>query len=439
MPAPVCGLCADGSREGRGAAVELGGPEPGTPNPSVRGTPQHPHTDRGTLRTAAPSDPRYPSPFPSARRPVYRLARRLLFRLDAEAAHGLGMRAAALGQRVPGAVGAVYRRRDPRLAQTLWGHRFANPVGLAAGFDKNAALVRFWPAMGFGFAEVGSVSARASAGNARPRAFRLPADGALVNRMGLNNDGAAAVAARLAATPRVPGFVLGVNVAKTHSPGILGDAGIADFRESVRHLAPHADVLVLNVSCPNTAEGKTFESPDALDALLAAVRDELGAGEAGRATPGAEAPPLLVKLSPPPTAGVDAGALGETLAVCLAHGVDGLVATNTASDRDGLRSGGLERIGAGGLSGRPLRARAEALVRHLYRETEGRVPIIGVGGVDSAEAAYRRIRLGASLVELYTGLVYEGPALVRRIVRGLGRALERDGLGSIADAVGLDA
>jgi dihydroorotate dehydrogenase len=362
---------------------------------------------------------------------MYRLLRPALFRLDAEDAHGWGMRAARLGQRAGWATRALFPRADARLAQSVWGLDFASPVGLAAGFDKNAELVRFWAELGFGFAEVGSVSARPSKGNARPRAFRLPTDGALVNRMGLNNDGADAVAHRLASTSRPPGFVVGVNVAKTHSPDILGDAGIEDFRQSVRALAPQADYLAINVSCPNTAEGKTFETPDALDALLGAIALEVG--ETG--------PPIVVKWSPPATGGVDVAATDELVQIALGHGVRGFIASNTASDRDGLtsRADEIEQIGNGGLSGRPLAARAKALTRHLYQTTEGSVPIIGVGGIDSAEEAYARIRAGALLVQVYTGLVYEGPGLVGQIHRGLVRLLDRDGLETLEDAVGADA
>ena len=367
---------------------------------------------------------------------MYRLLRPLLFRLDAEAAHGWGVRAARLGQLAPGVVRALHRQPDARLAQTILGLRFASPVGLAAGFDKNGELVRFWPSLGFGFAEIGSVTALASSGNPTPRAFRLPADHALVNRMGLNNHGAEVIARRLAATPRSPGFVLGINVAKTHSPDILGEAGIDDFRQSVRQLVPYADYLALNVSCPNTAEGKTFETPDALDALLEAVREEMKQRDADSARP-----PLLVKLSPPPARGVDPGATDELVQICLHHGVDGFITSNTASDRDGLATSArdIEQIGNGGLSGRPLAHRALELTRHLYRTTEGRIPIIGVGGIDSAEAAYARVRAGASLVQVYTGLVYEGPGLVGEIHKGLVRQLDRDGIGPLADAVGLDA
>jgi len=364
---------------------------------------------------------------------MYRLIRPLLFRLDAETAHGWGVRAARLGQAVGGVTRALFPRADARLAQTVWGLRFTSPVGLAAGFDKNAALVDFWADLGLGFAEVGSVSAQPSTGNPKPRAFRLPADRALVNRMGLNNDGAEAVAQRLAQTERPRGFVLGVNVAKTHSPDILGDAGIDDFRQSVQALVPHADYLALNVSCPNTAEGKTFETPEALDALLSAVMEEVQSAP--------DAPPTLVKLSPPTVGGVDAGAIDELVRISLDHDIAGFIATNTASDRAGLATEAkrLDAIGRGGLSGRPLADRATALVRHLYRTTGGAVPLIGVGGVDSAEVAYRRIRAGATLVQVYTGLVYEGPGLVGRIHGGLVRLLDRDGLGTLAEAVGADA
>jgi dihydroorotate dehydrogenase len=254
--------------------------------------------------------------------------------------------------------------------------------------------------------------------------------------MGLNNEGADAVAARLRALRRdraARTLPLGVNLAKTHDPAILGDAATEDFLRSFRRLAPLADYVALNVSCPNTAEGKTFEDPAAFEALLAAVFD-------ARADLGLPVP-VLVKLSPPPAAAFDHGPVDELVEIALGHGVAGFVATNTASDREGLKASSerLDGIGPGGLSGAPLAARSTALVRHLWRRTDGRVPIVGVGGVDSAEAAYRRIRAGASLVQLYTGLVYGGPGLVGRINRGLARLLERDGFASVADAVGADA
>lgn len=362
---------------------------------------------------------------------MYRLLRPLLFQLDAERAHGLGVGAAKLVQAAsPRLVEPLFAFEHTALRQSLWGLDFANPVGLAAGFDKNARLVPFWTSLGFGFAEVGSVSAEPSAGNPQPRAFRLPRDRALINRLGLNNDGAAAVAERLRAqgAPRRP---LGINLAKTHDPQIMGAAAQADFRRSFRHLAPQAGYVTLNVSCPNTREGKTFEAPDALGALLETIFAE-------RAALNLDVP-VLVKLSPPERARATLG--DETAAavrVALDHGVHGFVATNTASDRAGLQTPAarLDAIGRGGLSGRPLAGRATAFVRALYRHTEGAVPLIGVGGVDSAAAAYAKIRAGASLVQLYTALVYEGPGLVRRIKKGLVRLLERDGFASVGEAVG---
>ena len=369
---------------------------------------------------------------------MYPLLRPLLFRLDAERAHRLGMGAARVAQALgPAVVERLFGYEDEALRQSIWGLDFPNPIGLAAGFDKSAELVPFWARLGFGFAEVGSVSAQAAAGNPRPRAFRLPADGALVNRMGLNNDGADRVAERLARTSvRRP---LGVNLAKTHDPAILGAAATGDFRQSFHRLAPLAHYIALNVSCPNTTEGKTFEDPDALDALLRAIFEE-------RAALGLDVP-VLVKLSPPAGETDPAGrgqAVGgeveDVVAVALAHGVSGFVATNTASDRAGLRTSEAElrRIGRGGLSGRPLERRSAALVRWLYERTSGEVPLIGVGGVGSAETAYAMIRAGASLVQLYTGLVYEGPGLVKRIKRGLVRLLHEDGFASIGEATGAD-
>ena len=369
---------------------------------------------------------------------MYEYVRRLLFSLDAERAHHLSMGAARLAQAVyPGVVDPMFAYEHPRLKTSVLGMHLQNPVGLAAGFDKNATLVPFWKHVGFGFAEVGSVSARRAKGNPRPRAFRLPDDEALINRMGLNNDGADRIARRLRKVSGPGGagspVPLGINLAKTHDPAIMGEAGVEDFRQSFRQLAPLASYIALNISCPNTAEGKTFEDPDALDALLTALfaeRTELGLTV-----------PVLLKLSPPETAKVVYDSLvEEVLALAQTHGVHGFIATNTASDRAGLDTDGaaLASIGRGGLSGPPLAERATALVRYIYERTDGRLPIIGVGGIASAEDAYARLRAGASLVQLYTALVYEGPGLVRRIKEGLVHLLERDGFETVSSAVGAD-
>ena len=365
---------------------------------------------------------------------MYQVFRPLLFQLDPERAHTVSLWMARVAQRAaPSLVESRYGFEDERLKQRLWGETFPNPVGLAAGVDKNARAVPFWEAVGFGFVEVGSVSAQPAPGNPRPRAFRLPADQALINRMGLNNDGAEAVAERLERGRSERARPLGINLAKTHDPDIMGEAALDDFRASFRQLRGQAEYVVLNVSCPNAADGTTFEDPAALDTLLDAIRDE-------QAAPGL-AVPVLVKLSPPLTDRVVLDTrLEEILAVAQDHEVDGFIATNTAPDRKNLQASSdrLVEIGDGGLSGRPLADRTTRMVGYLYQGTGGDIPIIGVGGVHDAASAYAKIRAGASLVQLYTALVYEGPALVHEIKKGLVERLSEDGYASIGAAVGAD-
>ena len=365
---------------------------------------------------------------------MYQLLRPLLFRMDAERAHATSLGVAEALQRVAlPLVRGRYQFEDERLKQRLWGKTFPNPVGLAAGADKNARLVPFWEAVGFGFVEVGSVSAQPATGNPKPRAFRLPEDRALINRLGLNNDGAEAVAERLEQGRSDRSRPLGINLAKTHDPGVMGAAALEDYRTSFRALVSEADYVTLNVSCPNTADGRTFEDPEALDELLGVITSEQEA-------PGL-AVPILVKLSPPLSDQVLFDTqLEEILAVAESRGVDGFIASNTAPDRQGLRTSQerLWEIGEGGLSGQPLEARSTRLVRYLYQATDGEIPIIGVGGVHDAESAYAKIRAGASLVQLYTALIYEGPALVREIKEGLVERLSEDGYASVAGAVGAD-
>lgn len=364
---------------------------------------------------------------------MYHLARQFLFSLDAERAHHLATFAGRVGQTISRST--LERRfsfESERLAIDVLGLHFDNPIGLAAGMDKNAVLVPFWRLTGMGFTEIGSVSARKCQGNRRPRSFRLPLDEALVNRMGLNNQGADRIARRVGQLDR--SRPLAINLVKTHDASIAGQAAVDDFVASFARLAPLASFVVLNLSCPNTAEGKTFEDPNTLDDLLAAIMSERA-----KVAPGV---PVLLKLSPPESERIVLdSAVDEIVAVGASHGVAGYVASNTAADRNGVTTpeDQLERIGPGGLSGRPIERRATRLVRYLFRRTDGRVPVIGVGGVFTAEDAYRKIRAGASLVELYTGLVYEGPGLVRRLKEGLVDLLDRDRLERIEDAVGLDA
>ena len=379
-------------------------------------------------RPSRPMRPTYPER-------MYSRLRSALFALGPETAHNVASLSARFAQSAaPFLLDAMYEYAHPSLHQEIFGKTFANPVGLAAGFDKNARMIPFFRKAGCGFVEVGSVSAKRSKGNKKPRAFRLPEDEALINRMGLNNVGAKAVQPRLREHAGQIAFPVGVNIAKTHSPDIMGDAAIEDFCESFLILAPYADYVALNISCPNTEEGKTFEDPNSLDQLLTAIMHERSQMERRM--------PVLVKLSPPHTPNfVLDSFFDEILLVSLAHKVNGFIATNTASDRENLVTSParLEQIGRGGLSGQPIRERANGLVKYLYRKTKGNKPIIGVGGIASAEQAYERVKAGASLIQIYTGLVYQGPGLIRDIKEGLVRLMEEDGHSSISKVVGIEA
>lgn len=324
---------------------------------------------------------------------MYDLLRPLLFRLAPETAHGLATW--AMDRR-------LLRQKRPRVAgRTVFGLDFDNPVGIAAGFDKNATHVGGLIDLGFGFVEIGSVTSQPSAGNPQPRLFRLPADGALINRMGLNNQGAEVVAWRLPSVPRdVPLFI---NIAKSHDASLQGDSAIADYARSARILVPHADVLVLNISCPNSGDGRTFEEPSALAPLLDAVMP-LCAGT-----------PVVVKLSPD----LPEDTLDAAVDLAVERGVAGFTVANTTVRRDGLKTpqADLEAIGRGGLSGTPLFERTITRVRHVRSRTD--LPIIAVGGISTGAQARAALDAGANLVQIYTGFVYGGPRTVHRICRGL--------------------
>ncbi len=306
---------------------------------------------------------------------------------------------------------------DEILRIRLWGLDFANPLGLAAGFDKNAETLG--NPLGFGFLEVGSVTPRPQPGNPRPRLFRLPADGAVINRMGFNNDGLEKVAGRLGGRPR--GRIVGVNLGKNRDSA---DAA-ADYAAGVRALAGLADYLVVNVSSPNTPGLRDLQGRERLGELLTAV------GEARETTPAR--PPLLLKIAPD----LSRDDLRDIVEVAVSAGVEGVIATNTTSQRpDGLSD--RRRTEAGGLSGRPLFASSTRVLSEIYRLSGGRLALIGVGGIETADQAYAKIRAGASLVQLYTALVYHGPGLVGRIKRGLAERLRADGFASLEQAVGAD-
>lgn len=340
-----------------------------------------------------------------------RLGLAALQRVDPETAHGLALRAlnAGLGPRS----GPV---TSPRLSTQLAGLRLPNPVGLAAGFDKNAETLGALAQTGFGFLEVGAATPLPQPGNPRPRLFRLSEDRAAINRFGFNNDGAEAIAARLARRPegRVVGLNLGANKTSADRAG--------DFARVLATCGAHVDFATVNVSSPNTEKLRDLQGPAALRALLEGVMT----ARAALARP----IPVFLKIAPD----MDDAALDDIAGVVTEAGLHGIIATNTTLARDGLVSA--HKSEAGGLSGAPLFEASTRVLARLSQATEGTVPLIGVGGVDSAGAAYAKIRAGASAVQLYTALVYGGISLAAEIATGLDTLLERDGFSTVADAVG---
>ena len=359
-----------------------------------------------------------------------RIARPFLFTQDAETAHErtIEMLAAMSEVRFPTRSSAF---THSRLSQQVAGLTFPNPVGLAAGCDKNARAVSIWPRFGFGFVEVGTVTAQPQPGNPRPRVFRIPEHGALVNRLGFNSEGSEAVAKRMAHLRRreralpVP---LGVNIGKTKL--VTGDDAILeDYRTSFRRLSRLADFVVVNVSSPNTPGLREWQEKEKLSLLLEMLMNESNALAQKR---GAQAVPVFVKISPDMTN----QNMEDVVEVALTQQLAGIIATNTTISREGA----LENVeNNGGLSGKPLRSRATEVIRFLYRHTQGKLPLIGVGGIFSAEDAYERIQAGATLVQIYTGFVYEGPLLPRRINDGLLKLMERDDIKNISELIGATA
>lgn len=343
------------------------------------------------------------------------LLKPLLFQFDAEKAHHITVataKKAAQSGLLSGAMKRLYNFQSPLLAQSFGDLTFRNPVGLAAGFDKNGELINAMEKLGMGFVEVGSITADASCGNPKPRVFRLPQDHALINRMGLNNDGAQTVVKRLQnSTYTIP---VGVNIAKTHNPEIMGQAAVEDYLFSYKEALKVADYITVNISCPNTASGKTFEDPATLDNLL----DALLSSEK------IDPVPTLVKFS----SDLDNTRLLSLIDVCQSHNVDGYVACNTSSVRHKLNSSPeiLEKIGKGGLSGAPLTPKSLHIVRKIRKTVGPKKLIIGVGGIHSFETALAMLKAGANLLQLYTGLIYQGPALVKQINRGLADYIQKN-------------
>ena len=343
---------------------------------------------------------------------IERLGLGLLHRIDPETGHGLSLTALRLGLvPLPGVV------TSPRLATTLAGLALPNPVGLAAGYDKNAVALGALGAAGFGFVEVGAATPRPQPGNARPRLFRLTEDRAVINRFGFNNEGADAIAARLAA--RRPGPVpFGLNLGANKD----SEDRAGDFARVLATCGPHVDFATVNVSSPNTEKLRDLQGPAALAALLARVM------EARAALP--RPIPVFLKIAPD----LNHDEIAAIAEVALASGLSGIIATNTTLARDGLKSA--SRAEAGGLSGAPLFEKSTRVLALLSQATGGRLPLIGVGGISSAEQALEKLRAGASAVQIYSALVYGGFSLVPGIVRGIDAALAAQGLASVTDLTG---
>ncbi|WP_426490232.1 quinone-dependent dihydroorotate dehydrogenase [Hymenobacter sp. 102] len=337
------------------------------------------------------------------------LVKPLLFRLDAERAHHLVFNNLKRAYRVPGAAAALrglYELRHPSLERDVFGLRFRNPVGLAAGFDKNAELTDELGALGFGFVEIGTVTPRPQPGNPQPRLFRLPQDAALVNRMGFNNHGAEAAAARLRQR-RNRDLIIGGNIGKNKDTP--NELAAHDYVACVEALHEVVDYFVVNVSSPNTPGLRQLQEREPLIELLQQVQ------ERNQSLPRPR--PLLLKIAPDLTD----PQLDDILLIARETNLSGLVATNTTISRDNLTTPAADvaNLGAGGLSGKPLRRRATEVIRYLSQHSRGNLPIIGVGGIHSAQDAREKLEAGACLLQLYTGFIYEGPSLVQQINREL--------------------
>ncbi len=348
---------------------------------------------------------------------AYDLLKPALFGLPPETAHGMTHRLLRTVQGTPAVdlLRGRYVLEDDRLSVEAFGNAFPNPIGVAAGFDKNAEVPGALAALGFGHVEVGGVTAERQPGNPRPRLFRLREDDALVNRMGFNNEGADIVGERLDREP-MPDVPVGINIGKSKSTPL--EEAPDDYLYTYERVADASDYFVVNVSSPNTPGLRELQNREALEGILGALAD-------------AGADPLLVKLSPDlPEPAVD-----DAIGVVEDLDLDGIIATNTTTSRpESLRSP--QQAERGGLSGKPIETLATDRIRYVAERTD--VPVIGVGGVSDAAGAYEKIRAGASLVQLYTGLVYEGPGLAREINEGLLDLLDRDGFDSVSDAVGAD-
>ncbi|MGQ0535832.1 MAG: quinone-dependent dihydroorotate dehydrogenase [Methanobacteriota archaeon] len=357
------------------------------------------------------------------------LLRPFLFQMDPEAAHHRAVDALERVHRSPvlqGMARGFFPHRDPSLRTTVCGLEFENPVGLAAGFDKDARLVQALATLGFGFIEVGTLTPRAQTGNPGPRIFRVRESKALVNRLGFNNEGVDAARLRLAASMPMP-LPVGINLGKNKDTP--NERAVDDYRYGLEELYSYGSYFVVNVSSPNTPGLRSLQEPDALRPLLSSLLSEI---ERLAADTEQARKPLFVKVGPD----LADDALVDLARLFVDVGVDGVIATNTTVSHAGLPGSAPSE---GGVSGAPLRERSTDVIRLLFRETGGRLPVIGVGGIFTAEDAWEKITAGASLVQVYTSLIYEGPGTPGRLCKGIARRLDDEGLNRLEDAVGIAA
>lgn len=357
---------------------------------------------------------------------MYSLLKKLLFRIDAEAAHHLTISALKALQEIPrlhNQMQHLFLVNDARLQSTCLGMIFRNPVGLAAGFDKHAEVYPVLANLGFGFIEVGTLTPKPQNGNPRPRLFRLSVDQAVINRMGFNNKGAKAAKQSLIKLPR-PVIPIGINLGKNKTTP--NEEAIEDYLIGLETLYPYGDYFVINISSPNTEGLRELQEEKALRSLLEKVmmkRNSL-AFETGYKHP------ILVKIAPD----LSDEKLADVVRTSKLIGIDGIIATNTTLVRKGLRS--KNRDQAGGLSGRPLVEQSTRFIREIYQELQGSIPIIGVGGIFTGRDAYEKLLAGANLVQIYTGMIYQGPMIVKKINRELVQIMDREGLLTIENMIG---
>ena len=379
--------------------------------------------------------------------PYRKLVRPLIFAQDAERAHNCALKIlgrASQDEFICNAIGKFFAA--PELPIEVFGLKFPNPVGLAAGMDKHAAAIPGWAALGFGFSELGGVTWHAQPGNPAPRMFRAVAEEAIVNRMGFNNPGAEVLAQKLTEwknSGRWPTHPVGINLGKSKITPL--EKAAEDYAQSFRVLRGLADFFVVNVSSPNTPNLRQLQDKAALDEIFAAIQEINVAASRESAENGAQkltaflrdaATPILVKVAPD----LSFEALDEILELVSPRNIAGIVATNTTISRPQTNDAAAQKIynETGGLSGKPLRQRSTEIIQHLHKQTKGRVPIIGVGGIFDADNAWEKITAGASLLQIYTGLVYEGPCITKKIIAGLVQRLEITGMKNLREAVGSD-